>query len=212
MGVSYIWIDLETTGLTPGKDRILEIGLVATTPATFEIVDEESILIEYPDLERWIANSLARAADLEYDRNDLTMHARVLEMHEQSGLFDALLDGHGVQIDVAACKAKSFFDRNGGAGRLNGKNFKSPMCGSTVDFDRGFLVAEPAFAEFVRCFSYRRLDVSALKEIIKGRYGDEFRTVKSPAHRGVSDLHHSVQELCYYLDRYFPPIEERESA
>jgi len=41
---------------------------------------------------------------------------------------------------------------------------ESPMCGSSVHFDRSFLAAVP---HLVNVFSYRNIDISTIKELLK---------------------------------------------
>lgn len=67
-----LWCDLETTGLDEKHNLLLEVGLVLTEGRTFREVACVSGIVGYPDIRSRVRNE----------------HVR--EMHERSGLFNAV--------------------------------------------------------------------------------------------------------------------------
>ncbi len=169
MGLGPIaWIDIETTGLDPKEDIILEVGVIITdaTPQFHEISTRS-----------WVIH-----VDAEVLR-EANPWAQV--QHRASGLFgEATLSHYTIQdVERAALAYLAEHDA-----------FDSPMAGSSPHFDRSFLVEDmPALH---KAFHYRNFDVSTLKTMlaIQGYPVPAKRDV----HRVLEDLRDSVGLAKYF--------------
>ncbi len=168
---NLVWIDLEMTGLSPERDRIIEIAVVVTDA----------------QLGRRTAGPVF--AVHQSDAVLATMDAWNTATHGRSGLTDRV---RASSVDEAQAEREviAFLERYVGKG-------KSPMCGNSICQDRRFLAATmPALEAF---FHYRNLDVSTLKELAR-RWRPEllagFR--KAQAHTALADIQESIDELAYY--------------
>jgi len=168
---NLIWIDLEMTGLSPERDRIIELAVVVTDPQVTRRVDGPVLAIHQSD------------ATLD------AMDAWNKSTHGKSGLVDRV---RASSIDEVAAQDTviAWLRRYVGAG-------KSPMCGNTICQDRRFLANHmPRLEAF---FHYRNLDVSTLKELARRWRPALLDNVKkNQAHTALADVHESIDELLYY--------------
>lgn len=105
-----VWVDVETTGLDPDFDQLLEIAFVVTD-ADLEIKGIYSAVVHQPEL--------------------VSMHDAVWRMHNESGLLGEVHEG-GKIVGVVSREVVQFF-------AVNGVTSQSPLTGSTVHFDRSFI-------------------------------------------------------------------------
>ena len=172
---NLVWIDLEMTGLSPERDRIIEIAVVVTDAQlgrrtagpVFAVHQSDEILA---GMDSW---------------NTAT--------HGKSGLTDRV---RASTVDEAEAEREviAFLQRFVAKG-------KSPMCGNTICQDRRFLAATmPTLEAF---FHYRNLDVSTLKELAR-RWRPELLTGfrKAQAHTALADIQESIDELAYYREHF----------
>ena len=175
---NLIWIDLEMTGLSPERDRIIEIAVVVTDPLLARRVEGPVFAIHQSDavlagMDSWNTGT-----------------------HGRSGLTDRV---KASTVDEAHAEREviAFLQRYVGRGR-------SPMCGNSICQDRRFLAATmPALEAF---FHYRNLDVSTLKELARRWKPDilaGFR--KAQAHTALADIKESIEELSYYREHFLRP-------
>jgi oligoribonuclease len=168
---NLVWIDLEMTGLSPERDRIIELAVVVTDAQVTQRVAGPVLAIHQSD------------ATLD------AMDAWNKNTHGKSGLIERV---KASTIDEAAAEAAVIEWLRGfvPAG-------KSPMCGNTICQDRRFLANHmPRLEAF---FHYRNLDVSTLKELArrwKPNLLDGLK--KAQAHTALADVHESIDELLYY--------------
>lgn len=163
---TLIACDLETTGLDPCADDILEISLVAIDLPRFTM--------------RRIFHGLVMPTSTGLAR--LQANPRVLEMHDGSGLLAALEHGPCAHTSAVEESALAFLDSELGVGQ------KSPLFGANPTFDRGFLEAHmPMLASR---FHYRSFDVNSLhllKLALTGQWGDAMRSKGGAKHRAIDD-------------------------
>ncbi|HSB22369.1 MAG TPA: oligoribonuclease [Burkholderiaceae bacterium] len=169
--LNLIWIDLEMTGLSPERDRIIELAVVVTDPQLTMRVDGPVLAIHQSD------------ATLD------AMDAWNKSTHGKSGLVDRV---RASTIDEASAEETviAWLRRFVGPG-------KSPMCGNTICQDRRFLANHmPRLEAF---FHYRNLDVSTIKELARRWKPALLDNVKkNQSHTALADVHESIDELLVY--------------
>jgi oligoribonuclease len=185
------WCDLETTGLNPHTDTILEIGFIFTDDQLNELSRNSWVL------------PFAGQVD-----------AFIEKMHGPS-----TLGGSGL-LDECANQVKRRLSRDYFVPKIEGwirielrkhlgetiiKDARPPLCGSSIHFDYRFLSASREFSKILELFHYRMIDVSVIKELAR-RWAPEVydgRPKPGARHRVLPDLEDSIAELRYYRDSGF---------
>ena len=172
---NLVWIDLEMTGLSPERDRIIEIAVVVTDAQLGRRTEGPVLAIHQSD------------ATLD------AMDAWNKGTHGRSGLIDRV-KASGVDEAAASAQVIAFLSRYIGAG-------KSPMCGNSICQDRRFLANY--MPELEAFFHYRNLDVSTLKELAR-RWKPDIMSgfKKAQAHTALADIQESIDELAYYREHF----------
>ena len=175
-----MWMDLEMTGLDPGKDVIVEIATLVTD-------DDLNVVAEGPDLVVY-----------QPDAALAVMEAFVLDMHTKSGLLDAIR-ASTVSLEEAGAQTLAFIKEHAP------EPATVPLCGNSIGTDRRFLAAY--LPEIENWLHYRSVDVSSVKELVRRWYPSvrADRPKKAGAHRALDDIRESVAELRYYRERVFVP-------
>lgn len=182
----FVWIDLETFGLNPAKDPILEVGIVITD-AHLKITSEFHKLIwERP----WYANL--------YDEMVKTQpESWVLKTHEKSGLWEAC-QKYGSLEARAARDTLEFLEKYS-----VGKD--DALCGNSVHFDRMMLASW--WPEVERVFSYRNIDISTVRELAarwKPAVYEKFLADRPvEIHRVIPDIDACIAEANLYAGEFF---------
>ena len=155
-------MDLEMTGLDPGRDVIVEIATLITD-------DELNILVEGPDLVVHQPDDVLAAMD-----------PFVVDMHTRSGLLEAI-KASTVTLEEAGAATLAFIREHVAEPRT------VPLCGNSIGTDRRFLAAYlPEIEDFLH---YRSVDVSSVKELVR-RYPSvrAARPRKAGSHRALDDI------------------------
>ncbi|HZE50764.1 MAG TPA: oligoribonuclease [Jatrophihabitantaceae bacterium] len=176
-----VWIDCEMTGLELSRDALIEIAVVVTG-ANLDPVDEGLDIVIHT-----------------HDDVLETMVPLVKEMHETSGLTDAVRQstitlGEAEQLVLDYVKGHVPEAKT------------APLCGNSIATDRGFIARDmPALDEHLH---YRMIDVSSIKELARRWYPRVYyaQPAKGLAHRALADIRESVQELAYYRQTLFVPL------
>jgi oligoribonuclease len=170
-----IWMDLEMTGLDSQKDVILEIGAVVTDSNLDIVAEAPTIIINY-------SPEILAGID-EWSKSH----------HEASGLLERVRQSP-IDCRQAENMMLSFISQHCIKG-------VSPLCGNSVWQDRLFLIKHmPTLEAF---FHYRIIDVSSVKELVGRWYSFLPPYEKAMAHRSLSDIKESIEELKYYRSKVF---------
>jgi len=171
--VTLLWMDLEMTGLSPEKDRILEVAVVATDWKFTEIASYESGVKASLSLMRrrmvgkfWEENAGVREI----------LMAKSLKGLKLAAVEDELLGF-----------VRKYFGR------------EVYLAGNSIHQDRKFI--EKWWPRLDKMLHYRMLDVSAWKIYFEEALGKKL--VKPEAHRAVDDIKGSIEELKWYLKTGF---------
>lgn len=174
---NLLWIDLEMTGLNPEKEGIIEIAAIVTDK-------DLEILEEGPDIVIHQPAKLLKAMD-----------AWNQKQHGKSGLLEEVKKSR-VSVKKAESKVLTFAKKYCVAGKTN-------LCGNAIYHDRRFIIKYmPKLNDFLH---YRMIDVSTVKELVRRWHKPKKKDLpeKSTAHRALSDIRESIEELRYYRKHYF---------
>lgn len=182
----FVWIDMETTGLIPQQGVPLEVGFLITDVDLNELNRSSWTIYE----EKWDDAGLYEAPKVD---------KFVLDMHDKSGLWEELPE-HGCTLGyVQGSTQRWLID--------NGVGTDDPMCGSSVQFDR--LWAEYWLPGVFDQFSYRNIDISTLKELMRRLSPDIYaeidgddNTTKRGLHRVLPDLEDTISEFKFYRKEF----------
>lgn len=184
----FVITDIESFGLNPERDPILEVG--------FLICDLEFKVIDTFDIQLWQDGVYDDALKKLRKREDKGAKI-VFDMHEKSGLWNEAM-ANGVSPKVAEEECCQWLLDRGVVG-------KDPMVGSSVHFDRKFFAAQMPDVEAM--FFRRNIDISSLKELCRRFNSMIYRRMpeaapKKEAHRSLSDCMDSMNELKFYTENF----------
>ncbi|GAA5889486.1 hypothetical protein JCM16303_004742 [Sporobolomyces ruberrimus] len=198
---NIIWIDCEMTGLNPylpleglreGQpfvpDRILEIACIATN-SSLEPLDQGVEFIVKTDKEVLDA-----------------MNDWCIKQHGKTGLTQACSESKYTMQEV---------DRLVSEYVAKHVPPKSPalLAGNSVHADRAFINKDlPLLASKLH---YRILDVSSIKELARRWFPEKvkqsgLKRKEEAEHRALSDIQASIEELKFYRQHLFQPVEEKK--
>jgi len=170
-----IWIDMEMSGLEPSSCAILEIAVLVTDGQLELTAEGPDLVVHQPDA---VLDAM--------DEWNTTHHGR-------SGLTERVKTSR-ISLEEAEEQVLGFL-------ALHCQEGQSPLCGNSVHMDRAFLAAHmPRLHNFAH---YRNVDVSTVKELVRRWYPGLELPKKREAHRAMSDIMESIEELRYYRARAF---------
>lgn len=137
----FIGLDIETTGLDPSSDAVLEIGLVAFSQE-FEPLRAKSWLTLNAEL---TANYASRTSQT------------VVDMHSRNGLYKEIsaLTSHQNHLYDQIVEMEDFIEEESQGRKL-------PLVGSSIAFDRGFLRDAFVWHRILNCVHYRSVDATSV--------------------------------------------------
>lgn len=168
-----LWVDLEMTGLDPVEDRILEVAAIVTDWQFNELAVYEAII--KVDLDRM----KQRMAIAFWEANASIREALVAQN-------DRGQPGSTVENELLALMDEHF-----------AADERLLLAGNSIHQDRKFIDKE--WPRLSQRLHYRMLDVSAWKVVFEGKFKQRY--LKPEAHRALSDIRGSIEELKYYLAR-----------
>ncbi|MYE05685.1 MAG: oligoribonuclease [Chloroflexi bacterium] len=176
---NMVWIDLEMTGLDPGRDVIIEAAVLITDAELNVIADGPDIAIHRSDEELSVMNAWNRRT------------------HHGSGLIKRV-KASDATIQQAEEEIVKFVQQWT-------VERKAPLCGNSVHQDRRFLYGE--MPRLIEWLNYRIVDVSTVKELATRWYPNLEPFVKQERHRAQDDIRESIDELRWYRQQIFKPAD-----
>jgi len=172
-----VWIDLEMTGLDIEKNIILEIA---------SIITDNNLTV--------IANGPAYIINQSEEHLD-AMNDWCKKHHAESGLVDAVR-ASTITLEYAQQKTLQFI-------QTHCEPQTALLCGNSIWQDRLFLAKY--MPDIVNYLSYRMIDVSSIKEVIKRWNSRDQHAMfkKSDTHRALEDIQESINELKHYRKYFF---------
>jgi oligoribonuclease len=188
------FLDLETTGLDPTSDAILEIGIVLTdwdlnVLATFHRV------ACWPEITYDVTTQ-------EYDV-PFGVHDSVVKMHHKNNLW---AESYRSTKDFATCLREASFWLGQQLYETNASGLLPHLAGNSIWFDREFLAIQDW--KFVKFFHHRLVDVSTLRTLYEPWVMDSDGPVEpmpgdGKDHRAIPDCHDSINKLRFFRRKLF---------
>ena len=196
---NLLWIDLEMTGLFPGKDKIIEVGAIATDWQFHEIAHYESAVhVPQAFIEKRLVGRF-------WDDHDLSrqglLHQNKFATKTASDVDIELVNfcekyfAHN--SDLSAAKKREIVKKNGSIKPAE----LAPiyLCGNSIHQDQKFIEIE--FPKLQKLLHYRQLDVSSWKIVMENAFAKPIIFAKPEDHRAMADIEGSINELKFYLQQ-----------
>ena len=199
-----LWIDLEMTGLDPEKDRIIEVGAIATDWDFREIASYESgVKI---DERTFRERTISKFFD-EIGNEKGETRREILGESSRNGKPGAQVERELIEFceqNFAKISDLSEKERKQLSAKSHDEDFAKSLdklapiylCGNSIHQDQKFIERE--WPNLQKILHYRQLDVSSWKLIMENR-GVIF--AKPEDHRALADIEGSIAELKFYLNK-----------
>lgn len=183
-----LWGDLETTGLNPVEDVVLEIGL-RITDRYGEELHRTTSLVWTPD---W--------------RSRLMRDEFVFSMHDQSGLIHDLEDLSTDRLRVT--RGREMVSKNLARWVAEHTSNKLPLAGNSVTLDRMFMLFH--MPELYNSMHYRIFDMSSTREQLRIANPELFAKLppEPKAHRPQGDIDSSIKLWKFFNREFFWTAED----
>ena len=177
-----VWMDMEMTGLDPGKEHIIEMATIITDGNLVEIATGPELVVHQPD-------EVLAAMD---DWNK--------KHHGGSGLV-ARVKASTITDEEAEAQTLAFINAH------VGPKDRPVLAGNSIHQDRRFIRRYMPLLE--KRLHYRMIDVSTIKELARRWFPQLIskQPQKKETHRALDDIRESIDELRYYRAHVFtqPP-------
>jgi oligoribonuclease len=188
----FVFLDLETTGLDPDYDVILEIGMV--------IVDSDlNLLATFSRVATW--DSITYDSKLNLYEPPFGVHKIVTDMHTENGLWE---ESYRSTKNLETCFENATFWIEQQV-QVYTKD-KLCLAGNTIGFDRMFLQASNP--KFLDLFHHRSIDVSSHRVlyeewVMNSGENVEPMPVGNDLHRAVPDCLDSIEKLKFFKRKLY---------
>jgi len=162
--MKLLWLDLETTGLDPIKDSILEVAAMTA------------------DLEAPFETGSPYETVLNFNLQGISVHPAVIEMHTKNGLWKACAQSATFLGEVEE-QLLSMIPQS------TDRENQTTLAGSSISFDLSFI--RQKMPKLARLLHYRVYDVSSV--VLFCRSLGMSKLPKAEAHRAMADVRESVQ-------------------
>jgi len=163
--MKLLWLDIETTGLDPNKNVILELAIIEA-------------YFDNPFSARHSLHSVIR-----YDASLHELDPFIREMHTKNGLFDDCKNDANMYIEeIDVLLEKKYGPRS------EVVDERPILAGSTIHFDHSFIAKH--MPRFDNILSYRHYDVSAIQLFCRSLGMP--KPAKAEAHRAMADIQESM--------------------
>lgn len=207
-----VWLDLETTGLDPREQIILEVAAIVTDDQLNEVARYQR-LVHYDQAAHFAALTGDETDEQLKELSDNhDIHPNVLRMHAKNGLWrdvaatDEDKDSRAnVEIDFVKFLETQAVEQRAENGIVT--EIKPQLAGSTISFDRNFLMYE--MPDALEKLHYRNIDVSTLNELGRRFWPTAYAsrpTNETKAHRGMADIEESIRLCKHYLGLLKPAV------
>jgi oligoribonuclease len=177
--MALIFLDIETTGLDPIEDMVLEVAAVRV-----------SSQLEPQDGFHAVISPMKSGVGIDWPQLSTT----VQEMHGKNGLRAELEAGGGHDFMTAYNGLREWLERQGPAPHT--------LAGDSVHFDYGFLKIE--MPHVAALFSHRLLDVSAFQVAREFVGLPACDIVGAAKHRATDDVMASIAKCRWHMSRLVP--------
>jgi oligoribonuclease len=184
MNSIYAAVDVETTGLKQGPDKLLEIAVYPVGSAMLNVMDKDGYhaIVKY---DRRVAGRMRAAAD-----------PYVKQMHDKTGLWGKLSGGGAKPLEQIDAELVHYLKR------FVPEPGEMPVMGNSVRLDMNFI--DTFLPNTASHLSYHMRDVST----VAGLAADWFalpRFEKKMAHTAKGDILECIEELKHYRNQIFYP-------
>jgi oligoribonuclease len=167
----YLWLDLETTGLDPEQDAILEIGAIVTDDNLSELATRRYLLDPGYD---WIN---------EIDEHVLAMHCKSGLVHELEDPFNHFAYHELLHVEKLIVALVEPYLTDG----------KITLAGSGVGcFDMQVIRAQ--MPELAQRLNYYVIDVGCVRRFLRDICGVKLPELGAVNHRALDDVQHHLTE------------------
>ena len=179
-----LFLDIETTGLEPASEEILEVAFVLVDTLAWTPIRRLSFVTLTPEATKRVANLDS-------------INEYVQKMHTKSGLFDEIKSALVTQGSI-----KSYAEWESQIlSLISGWGVKNePVWGSSVHFDRKFLAHHmPKLNDY---FHYRVVDSSSTMERLRKTNRALARAISVDPTKlsGVGTKHRALDDIMYSVD------------
>lgn len=175
-----LWIDIETTGLNPSLNEILEIAYVLTDFDLKNIYCEKNFIVKQKK---------------NYDEILLNLDKWCMNQHTNSGLLKKVKEAtssiEDIENEILTELSKHTETKS-----------SIYLAGNSVHFDKSFI--NHYMKNLSTQISYRILDVSSFSITCKNLNGEIYDKcpLKKYKHTALSDIWESINEYAYYLENF----------
>lgn len=196
--MSYVFLDIETTGLCPVNDHILQIAIQVTDDALNEIGEPfvSDVALTEAAASRLYMNPYVRDMHTRtglLGRLESTLRAGVLPDRDRYTPAEARLPRDLLQAEMCArAHLRNLPDEDPDATRFT-------IAGNSVHFDLAFL--RHHMPRLAAMFSHRIMDVSVLR-MFEDRHGSgAIDGANTNAHDALADVKCSIEQMRGYVKR-----------